>query len=272
MSDEEVATPADPGRVTDSSSSGSGATVAAAIVPVAVPAGLHGVVSPYDGNQEEWVEYAERLESYFIANEIADVAKRRAILLNGVGAPTYRLIKTLALPGTPKDFTFEEIVDRVRNHFNPKPSPIIKRFEFNTRKQREGETVAEYVAARRKIAEYCEYPVAILNDLLRDRLVCGVYDKRLQQRFLQEAKLPYDEAVRKALAAETAIRDSKRLRQENAQGGERAPLEINDKPVHHVGSSTKFQNKESVQSRPTDRECYRCGGEHQASKCKFKDY
>ena len=123
MSDDD--TPADPGRtISDSSGSGSGATATA---PVAVPAGLHGVVSPYDGNQEEWVEYAERLENYFIANDIADVAKRRAILLNGVGAPTYRLIKTLALPGTPKDLSFEEIVERVRDHFNPKPSPSIKR-------------------------------------------------------------------------------------------------------------------------------------------------
>ena len=95
MSDEEAVTPPDPGQVTDSSSSGSGATVAAAIAPVAVPAGVHCVILPYDGNQEEWVEYAERLESYLIANEIADVAKRRAILLNGVGAPTYRLIETL---------------------------------------------------------------------------------------------------------------------------------------------------------------------------------
>ena len=31
--------------------------------------GLHGVVSPFDSNQEEWVEYAERLEHYFIAND-----------------------------------------------------------------------------------------------------------------------------------------------------------------------------------------------------------
>ena len=84
MSDDD--TPADPGRtISDSSGSGSGATAAA---PVAVPAGLHGVVSPYDGNQEEWVEYAKRLENYSIANDITDVAKRRAILLNGVGTPT----------------------------------------------------------------------------------------------------------------------------------------------------------------------------------------
>ena len=59
MSDED--TPADPGcTISDSSGSGSGATAA---VPVAVPAGLHGVVSPYDGNQE-WIDYAERLENY----------------------------------------------------------------------------------------------------------------------------------------------------------------------------------------------------------------
>ena len=122
MSDEDTTRTHDPAAT----SSGSGATAAAAIATVAVPAGLHGVVSPYDGNQEEWVEYTERLENYFIANDIDDVAKRQAILLNGVGAPTYRQIKTLALPGTPKDLMFEEIVDRVRNHFNPKPSPIIK--------------------------------------------------------------------------------------------------------------------------------------------------
>ena len=85
MSDEDATRPLDPAAT----SSGSGATAAAATATVAVPAGLHGVVSPYDGNQEEWVEYVERLESYFIANDIDDVAKRRAILLNGVGVPMH---------------------------------------------------------------------------------------------------------------------------------------------------------------------------------------
>ena len=113
-----------------------------AAVSAPVASGLHGVVSPFDGNQEDWVEYAERLESYFIANDITDTNKRRAILINGVGPSTYRLIKTLALPGSPNDFKFEELVAFVKTHFNPKPSPIIKRFEFNTRRQREGETVS----------------------------------------------------------------------------------------------------------------------------------
>ena len=32
-------------------------------VTIAVP-GLHGMVSPCDGSQEDWIEYAERLDSY----------------------------------------------------------------------------------------------------------------------------------------------------------------------------------------------------------------
>ena len=56
-------------------SASTGAT--AAVVPtVSIPAGLHGVITLYDGNQEEWIEYAERVEIHFIANELEDVVKR----------------------------------------------------------------------------------------------------------------------------------------------------------------------------------------------------
>ena len=107
--------------------------------PAAVTAsiGLHGAVSPFVATQEEWSEYAERLEHYFTANDIVSASKRRAILLNAVGPTTYRLLKTLASPTRVTDLTFEQLVELAKSHFNPKPSPIVKRYEFNTRKQEE---------------------------------------------------------------------------------------------------------------------------------------
>jgi len=137
--------------------------------PPATPApavGLHGTVIPFDGDREEWSEYAERLEHYFTANDITNDVKKRAILLNGVGPGTYRLIKTLASPMKVTDLTFLEKVTQATKHFNPKPSPIVKGYEFNTRRQEEGETVAKFVAELRKIAEYCEYG-GVLSDMLR---------------------------------------------------------------------------------------------------------
>jgi hypothetical protein len=74
----------------------------------------------------------------------------------------------------------------VKTHFNLKPSAIIKRYDFNTRKKPPGEMVAEYVLvpALCKIAEFCDYYGDVLNDVLPDRLVCGIADKRVKNGYL----------------------------------------------------------------------------------------
>jgi hypothetical protein len=91
-------------------------------------------------------------------------------------------------PDKVTDVSFANIVGKAKAHFNPKPSPIVKRYEFNTRRQGENETISTYVAELRKIAEYCEYG-AVLNDMLRDRLVCGIFDRTVQRRLLQQVDL-----------------------------------------------------------------------------------
>ena len=109
--------------------------------------GLHGAVVPFNQDQDDWSEYIERLEHYFAANDVVSAEKQRAILLSAVGPSTYRLIRTLVS-------VTALVVEKARAHFNPKPSPIVKRYEFNTRSQGENETVATYVAELRKIAEF----------------------------------------------------------------------------------------------------------------------
>uniref|UniRef100_A0A1X7UU79 Uncharacterized protein n=1 Tax=Amphimedon queenslandica TaxID=400682 RepID=A0A1X7UU79_AMPQE len=99
---------------------------------------FHGLLSTFDATQEDWVDYTERLEHYLVANSIDDGNVQHAILLTNVGPPTYRLAKTLSLPKKPTNYTFAELVKMVTAHFHPEPSPILKRFEFNTRSQEEG--------------------------------------------------------------------------------------------------------------------------------------
>ncbi|CAI8026528.1 hypothetical protein GBAR_LOCUS15235 [Geodia barretti] len=111
---------------------------AAAPPPAAAPTpavSLLGVIGPFDPTQEEWREYAERLVHYFVANDIASEGKQRAILLTAVGPGTYRLLKTLASPKKLDELTVTQLVDLASKHYNPKPSPIVKRFEFNCRSQ-----------------------------------------------------------------------------------------------------------------------------------------
>ena len=138
-------------------------------------------------------------------------------------------MKILSLPRKPTDYSFQELLTKAKTHFHPKPSPIVKRFEFNARVQQEGETVV-FVTALRNIAEHCSYPDDILHDMLRDRIVRGIRDKAVQRTLLKESKLTYDTALDTALAAKAAAHDSKQLH-DNLH-----PV----LPVHQVKGKSKF--------------------------------
>uniref|UniRef100_H3ARR4 Uncharacterized protein n=1 Tax=Latimeria chalumnae TaxID=7897 RepID=H3ARR4_LATCH len=106
---------------------------------------------------ESWTEYTERLGHYFIANDIDNETKRKAILFTVCGSKTYSLIKSLMLPASPANKSFKEIVDLVEAHCSPKPNKIIACHHFYKRDRQPGESVVTYVAALHRLTEYCEH-------------------------------------------------------------------------------------------------------------------
>ena len=54
----------------------------------------HGCLSEYT-SAEDWASYVERMDQYFLANDVTEAAKKRAILLSVVGDKTYKLIRDL---------------------------------------------------------------------------------------------------------------------------------------------------------------------------------
>ena len=104
----------------------------------------HGKIGEFDPSQETWVMYVERLELYFVANGINDAGKKRAVLLTVSGASTYRLIRSLSAPDKPVEKTYSELVALLKSHYVPKPSVIMQRFQFHSRTQKPGETVAAF--------------------------------------------------------------------------------------------------------------------------------
>ena len=143
----------------------------------------HGSVSAFDRSKEDWTSYIERLNLYFAANDVAAEAKQRAILLSVCGASMYKLIRSLVSePDKLNSTLFKDIVKLVKDHYDPKPSSIVQRHKFNSCTLAPRESNAAYVAALREIAEHCDYKDS-LNDMLGDRLVCGVNHEKIQQKF-----------------------------------------------------------------------------------------
>ena len=220
--------------------------------------GLIGHIGEFHSDSEDWISYSERLELYFVANGIEDATKRQAILLSVCGPSTYQLIRDLLSPTKPTDKSFAELVTLVKEHQQPAPSFIVQRYNFNTRVQQPGETISAFVAQLRKIARDCRYGET-LEDMLRDRLVCGCRDHRLQCKLLSDPALTFEKAMTIAKSNETAEQGARDL-----AGG----------AVHRF-SYNRWPNPQPPEPRqltpqPPTLPCSHCGASHSPSTCKFK--
>ena len=170
---------------------------------------VHGSIGPFDSSSEDWTSYTERLQQYFIANDVADKDKKRALLLSNCGPQTYQLLKNLMAPDKPSVKPFTDIVKVLQDYWQPKPSEIVQRFNFHSRVQKQGESVADFVAELRRLSEYSGF--RDLEDMLWDRLVCGVRDAHIQKKLLAETGLTFKKAFETAQAVEMAENQAREL-------------------------------------------------------------
>ena len=99
-----------------------------------------------------------------------------------------------------------------------------------------------YVAALRHLSVHCEFGTT-LNQMLRDRLVCGVEEPKIQRQLLTELDLTFDKAFELTLAAEAAGRNAKDLQPTMSP------------------TVNRVQHKKN---------CYHCGDKHSQADCKFR--
>ncbi len=150
----------------------------------------HGSIGPFDLSNGDWKSYVEWIELHFTANDIAYAAECRAILLSSCGELTYRRIKDVLSPRAPTDVGFVNLCTAMAAHLQSKLSEIVERFRFNTRVRHSHESIAMYIAQLKRIAENCNFgDTARLNEIFRDRLVCGIASDKWQQRLLAEGSL-----------------------------------------------------------------------------------
>ena len=179
------------------------------------------------------------------------------VLLSCCGPSTFRLLRSLVLPTPLTDFSFKELVAKMIDHRELKPSVIVQRYQFNSRHRATSETVTEYVTALRKLAEHCDFGDT-LDEMLRDRLVCGIANPAVQKRLLTKLELAFTKAVTIAQGVELAEKGSKEIQSTDKD----LPKDIH-KFSHATNSKNSQKHKDVVaKDKPPAGSCYRCGGKH----------
>ena len=163
---------------------------------------------------------------------------------------------------------YDDLVKEVADFYDPKPSSIVQRFRFNTRQRASNESIATYVAALRHLAEHCNF--SDLNEMLRDKLVCGVNHDTIQTRLLAEKELTFQKALDLSQAVEAAEKNSKLLQNSKPAESQSDQGKLNyTKRGQKTSSSTGPGAASGSGKGPIV--CYRCGGPHLAPECKFKE-
>ena len=226
-------------------------------------AAVLGKIEEFDRRKEDWDLYIERLEHFFVANAITEPERKRAVFLSVIGASTYKTLRSLLSPNKPGEQDYRELVQKLSEHYSPKPSEIVERTKFHSRFRKPGESVASFVAQLRSLSEHCNFGDN-LEVMIRDRLVCGINDDTIQKRLLSESKLTYLRAVELAQSLENADKNVKllgrqgRLGNGNPQGEGQGTL---------VNTTTLQKGRGTT---VTGIVCFRCGKPgHTVPKCRM---
>ena len=203
--------------------------------------------------------------SLSVGDLTAEADKKRATFLTVIGSSTYALLSNLLAPDKPATKSYADLVTAVKDHLNPKPLTIAERYRFHQRKQGESETVAQFMAELRKLADKCEFG-AHLNEALRDRLVCGLRREAIQRKLLTVADLTLQKAYETAHGMEIAEQRASEL-----QSAARPSYQ--PQPVHHVGKPAKKTTTTGpIQQKGVGPACDRCGKTgHPSFRCYYRN-
>ncbi|XP_053605087.1 uncharacterized protein K02A2.6-like [Plodia interpunctella] len=208
---------------------------------------------------DNWDVYINRLKFCFEANGVILDSVKRANFFTVCGARVFETLLALITPRTANNVTFNEVETILTRHYSPKPNEISMSYQFYKRDQKRGEKVADYVAELRKISAYCNF--SDLERTLRDRLVCGMCDQKLQYDLLKRDNLRYHDVVDAMFAAESAGRDVRMIQTASM-------TELGAPSSSATSSVVEPMDINVVNSKLNTRFCYRCGDKH-PGECRF---
>ena len=225
-----------------------------------------GSIGPYE-DSEDFETYVDRVELFFTANAVGDGLKV-ATFLSLLGPKVYGLLQNLVSPRKPKDLTYAQLVTQLKNHYKPKTIIVFERYKFYNRKQNNGESIADYVAGLKACAHTCDFGNS-LNEMLRDRLVCGIQDVATQRALLTEADLTFSKAVEVATAREAAAKDVQVMGRQNVNENVMNISYRKNAPTNRANSNKPSSS--SMSNTKPNKQCSGCGALHWRSNCPFKD-
>lgn len=198
----------------------------------------------FEGNvSENWRKFKRNWDIYAVAiglDEKTQLVKVNTFL-NAAGTEAIEVFDTFNLTVVQRN-TYNDVLASFEAFCAPRKNTVYERYKFHQRNQREGETFDTFLIDIKRLVRTCEFGENE-NEMLRDRIVIGVADKKLQSRLLETTALTYDTAVEKCRTTEATKEQTTNLNQIVTVN----EVRYTQKQPNYAQHQQKFKGKREIQ-------------------------
>ncbi len=208
-----------------------------------------------DGNVEEaWKVWLQKFELYLMASRSDKLEERVqvAIFLSAIGDEGLHVYNTFQFSAAEDRNKLKDVIQKFHDYCTPRKNVVFERYMFWKASQAVGECIDNFVTNLRTRAKTCLFGDQE-ESLIRDRIVLGCSDVRLQERLLREPNLTLITAMNICRAAESTREQMKCLR------GDDIAVAVNELGRHEY--------KKQSADGGSEFQCSRCGVRHKPRNC-----
>ena len=163
----------------------------------------------------------------------------------------WRCIAQLCLNNEADRRSLAAVLSNMEQHFIGTMNVTYERFVFRTRTQGQGETFEQYLLAHRTLVKTCNFQ-AMLEDVIRDQLVCGITKKSLRKSLLKRKHLGLSVCIDICQAAERSAQQSM--------------LMAGHEEIHAMRQSVRRTSMPQAKPKAIKKTCGYCGQHHVKGK------
>lgn len=196
---------------------------------------------------QSWLQWIKIFERFRIASGLDEKAASVQVntLLYTMGSKVEDIYTSFNLEDDDQN-NYDTVKERFKDHFIIRRNIIFERAQFNLRNQNSDESVDEYITSLYSMAEHLKFG-NLHDELLRDKIVVGIKDKRLSERLQLDTDLTLQGAINK-------VRQSESVKQQQSILHQELNIDSSSNSVGRIKRSRKPKSK--LYSGST---CSRCG-------------
>ena len=118
--------------------------------------------------------------------EMQPPAYKVALFLHCIGADALKIFNGFHFDNPDDRNDLAKIIQKFDEFTIGEVNETFERYTFNSRNQKENESIDVYVTTLRTLAKTCNFCDCMRDSIIRDRIVLGIHDHRTRKRLLQE--------------------------------------------------------------------------------------